>query len=115
MRPTLRPRAVAPELMPHGRPPKLTVERVIHLAHRADVLRALAQAPAGLTHHSVQYEIVRSSAATTILGEFVDLGLVEWHDDLYFATDKGKEVIAAFDQFRTVAAGSNGNGGAGVR
>lgn len=114
MRSALSVRAHAPEPMPRGRPPKLTVERVIPRAHRADVLRALSKATAGLPHKTVQYEIVHGSVATTILDELVELGLVEWHDELYFATEKGKETIAAFDKFRAVAGGSNGNGGVGV-
>ena len=115
MRSTFRPKVVTPEPMPHGQAPALTIEGVIPKKHRANVLRALAKAPAGLPHHSIQYDIVRGSAASTILREFVELGLVEWRDELYFATAKGKETIAAYDRYRAVAVGSNGNGGVGVR
>jgi hypothetical protein len=100
--------------MPHGQPVELTVERVILKAHRVDVLRALAKAPAGLPHHPIQYDVVRGSAASTILTEFRTLGLVDWHDDLYFITQKGKDALAAIEKLRAVA-GSNGNGGTGVR
>ncbi|MCI4352053.1 MAG: hypothetical protein L3K14_01505 [Thermoplasmata archaeon] len=109
MRSTLSPKVAAPEPMPHGREPELTVDRVIPKKHRAEVLRALARAPAGLPHHTIQYDVVRGSSASTILNEFVKLGLAEWHDDLYFATAKGKDTITAYDKFRAVAVGSNGN------
>lgn len=100
--------------MPHGQPVEISVERVILKAHRVDVLRALAKAPAGLPHHPIQYDVVKGSAASTILREFVSLGLVEWRDDLYFITPRGKDALGAVDRLRA-AVGSNGNGGAGVR
>jgi|SRR5580658_78844 hypothetical protein len=115
MRSTLSTKVVAPTPMPHGRAADLTVERVIPKKHRADVLRGLSKAPAGLPHHTIQYDIVRGSVASAILEELVALGLVEWHDNLYFATEKGKETIVAFDRFRAVAGGSSGNGGVGGR
>jgi hypothetical protein len=100
--------------MPHGQLVELTVERVILKAHRVDVLRALARAPAGLPHHPIQYEIVKGSAASTILREFVSLGLVEWRDNLYFITPRGKEALVAVERLRSVV-NSSGNGGVGVR
>lgn len=114
MRSDLNPKIVAHGPMPHGRAPDLTVDQVVQKAHRADVLRALAKAPAGLPHGTIQYDIVRGSVASTILNEFVKLGLAEWHDDLYYATPKGKETITAYDKFRAVASSSSGNGGVGV-
>jgi hypothetical protein len=114
MRSDLSPKTVAQGPMPRGRPLELTADQVVQKAHRADVLRALAKAPAGLLHGTIQYDIVRGSVASTILNEFVQLGLVEWRDGLYYATPKGKETILAYDRFRAVAS-SSGNGGAGVR
>lgn len=93
---------------------ELTVERVILKAHRVDVLRALARAPGGLAHHPIQYDVVKGSAASTILREFVSLRLVEWREDLYFITPRGKETLAAIERLRSVV-GSNGNGGVGGR
>lgn len=115
MRSDLNPKTVAHGPMPHGRALDLSADQVVQKAHRADVLRALAEAPAGLLHGAIQYDIVRGSVASTILNEFVKLGLAEWHDGLYYATPKGKETIAAYDKFRAVASGSNGNEGAGAR
>ncbi len=97
--------------MPRGQPVTLTVERTILKAHRVDVLRALAKAPAGLAHHPIQYEVVKGSAASTILREFVQLGLVDWRDDLYFITQRGKDALALVDRLRSVV-GSNVNEGA---
>lgn len=88
--------------MPRGQPVELTVERVIWKAHRADVLKALSKAPEGLQHRVIQYDVVRGSAASTILREFVGLGLVEWRDDLYFITQKGKDALSAVDRLRAV-------------
>jgi predicted transcriptional regulator len=112
MRSALSPKTRALDPMPHGQPVELTVEKAIMKAHRVDVLRALAQAPAGLPHHPIQYEVVKGSAASTILSEFVSLGLVEWRDNLYFITSKGKEALSAVERLRAVVA-SNGNGGVG--
>jgi len=114
MRSTLSPKVPALDPMPHGQPVELTVERVILKRHRVDVLRALARAPAGLPHHPIQYDVVKGSAASTILREFVSLGLVEWRDDLYFITPRGKETLAVVERLRSVV-GSSGNGGAGGR
>ncbi len=100
--------------MPRGVAAELTVERVISKKHRAEVLRALANAKSGLPHHTIQYEVVRGSVASTILVELRGLGLVEWHNGIYQATAKGRDTIAAFDRFRVIASGSSGNGGAGV-
>jgi predicted transcriptional regulator len=113
MRSTLSPKTHAPDPMPHGQPVELTVEKVIAKAHRVDVLRALAKAPAGLPHHPIQYDVVKGSSASTILREFVSLGLVEWRDDLYFLTSKGREALSAVERLRAVV--SSGNGGVGVR
>jgi hypothetical protein len=99
--------------MPRGQLAELTVERIILRAHRADVLRALSKALAGLSHHTIQYDVVKGSSASTILTEFVTLGLVVWRDDLYFITPRGKEALAAVEKLRSIAP-SSGNGGVGV-
>jgi predicted transcriptional regulator len=101
--------------MPHGFPPELTVERVIGRSHRADVLRALSKAPAGLQHRSIQYDVVRGSVASTIIHEFTRLGLITRRDELYFITPKGKEALAIYDRLRGLTDSSNGDGGARVR
>jgi hypothetical protein len=114
MRSTLSPKTHAPDPMPHGQPVELTVEKVVTKAHRVDVLRALSKAPAGLPHHPIQYDVVKGSSASTILREFVTLGLVEWRDELYFLTPRGMEALSAVERLRAVVT-SNGNGGVGVR
>jgi hypothetical protein len=90
--------------MPRGQSPTLTVDRVIFKRHRADVLRALANAPAGLPFKTIQYDVVRGSVASTILSEFASLKLIEWRDSLYFITAEGRRSVTIFDQLRTVGA-----------
>jgi hypothetical protein len=94
--------------MPHGQPLPMTVDRVIFKRHRADVLRALSSAPAGLPHKIIQYDIVKGSVASTILQEFVGLGLVRWEADLYYITGDGRKALAFLDQLRVVGKTSDG-------
>ncbi|MCI4368058.1 MAG: hypothetical protein L3K09_00630 [Thermoplasmata archaeon] len=74
----------------------------------------MSKAPAGLPHHTLQYDVVRGSVASTIIQEFTKLGLITWHDDLYFITAKGKEALTFYDRLRGLTDDSSGNGGAGV-
>jgi len=110
---TLSPRAAAIDLMPHGSPIPLSVDRVIVRKHRADVLRALSKSASGLTHHQIQYDIVRGSVASTIVQEFSQLGLVEWRDDLYFITAKGKEALSFYERLRGLGSPLTGDIGGG--
>jgi hypothetical protein len=101
--------------MPRGRPPELTIERVIWKKHRMDVLRALVRRPAGMRYTEIQYDVVRGSATDTILNELIQVGLAEWKAELYYITAAGKKVASAGDIVAEVGSHSNGNGGVGAR
>ncbi|HTP54461.1 MAG TPA: hypothetical protein VML94_05835 [Thermoplasmata archaeon] len=101
--------------MPHGEAPAVTIERVIWKRHRMDVLQALARRPAGMRYTEIQYEIVRSSATDLILQELKAVGLVEWRDEIYYATPSGKKIASVGEVVAEVGSQSTGNGGAGGR